>query len=178
MPSIFSHAIFAASVSKAFTPNPLPGSFWVLTAGCAVLPDADVIAFAFDIPYGSMLGHRGFTHSVAFAVLTGVTVGLFASRKPKAPGTGWLILYFTLVTLSHSLLDMLTNGGLGVALFAPVSGERYFLPWRPVEVSPIGMRFFSARGVEVVVSEIAWIWLPGLFILLGAWVFRKAKDKS
>ena len=172
MPSIFSHAIFAASIGKAFISNPLPVSFWVLTAACAVLPDADVIAFAFRVPYGSMLGHRGITHSVAFALFTGVIVGLIASRKIRALGTVGLILYFTLVTFSHTLLDMLTNGGLGVALLAPLSGERYFLPWRPVEVSPIGMRFFSGRGLEVVMSEIVWIWLPALFVLLGALIYR------
>ena len=140
-----------------------------------MLPDADVIGFALGIRYGSMLGHRGLTHSVAFAVLTGVTVALFASRKTHALGTPWLILYFTLVTLSHPLLDMLTNGGLGVALFAPLSGERYFLPWRPIEVSPIGVRFFSGRGLEVVISEIVWIWLPSLFLLFGAWIYRKVR---
>jgi inner membrane protein len=108
-------------------------------------------------------------------VLAGVTVGLFASRKVKALSIGWLILYFTLVTLSHPLLDMLTNGGLGIALFAPLSGQRYFLPWRPIEVSPIGVRFFSARGLEVVVSEIVWVWLPALFVLLGASAYRKVR---
>ena len=153
-------------------------SFWVLTAACAMVPDADVIGFVLGIPYGSMLGHRGLTHSVAFAVLTGVTVGLFASRKMQALSTGGLILYFTLVTLSHPLLDMLTNGGLGVALFAPLSRERYFLPWRPIEVSPIGVRFFSARGLEVIASEIVWVWLPSLFLLFGAWVYRKVRGSG
>jgi inner membrane protein len=148
-------------------------SFWVLTAACAMLPDADVIGFALGIRYGSMLGHRGLTHSVAFAVVTGVTVGLFASRKMQALSTGGLLLYFTLVTLSHPLLDMLTNGGLGVALFAPLSNERYFLPWRPIEVSPIGVRFFSGHGLEVIVSEIVWVWLPSLFVLFAAWIYRK-----
>jgi len=178
MPSIFSHAIFAATVGRAFISNPLPISFWVLTAVCAVLPDGDVLAYAFGISSrSSMLGHRGITHSVAFAVLTGVIVGLFASRKVQTPGTGGLILFFTLVTFSHPLLDMLTDGGPGVALFAPVSGERYFLPWRPVEVSPIGMRFFSDRGLEVVASEVVWIWLPALFILLGGWIYRKVRGR-
>jgi inner membrane protein len=143
-----------------------------------MLPDADVIGFAVGIRYGSMFGHRGLTHSVAFAVLTGVIVALFVSRKTQALGRGALILYFTLATLSHPLLDMLTNGGLGVALFAPLSGERYFLPWRPIEVSPIGMRFFSGRGLDVVVSEIVWVWLPAAFVLASAWLYRKLRDRG
>jgi inner membrane protein len=143
-----------------------------------MLPDADVIGFAVGIRYGSMFGHRGLTHSVAFAVLTGVIVALFVSRKTQALGRGVLILYFTLATLSHPLLDMLTNGGLGVALFAPLSGERYFLPWRPIEVSPIGMRFFSGRGLDVVVSEIVWVWLPAALVLSSAWLYRKLRDRG
>ncbi len=36
-------------------------------AVCSVLPDIDVLAFHFGIPYASEFGHRGFTHSIFFA---------------------------------------------------------------------------------------------------------------
>jgi len=40
----------------------------------------------------------------------------------------------------------MTKGGLGVAFFSPFDNSRYFLPWRPIRVSPIAIhRFFSAR---------------------------------
>ena len=94
-------------------------------------------------------------------------------KRPAGAGRFQLILFFTLVTLSHPLLDALTNGGLGVALFAPFSAERYFFPFRPIEVSPLGMRFFSARGLEVLASEIVWVWLPALLIYLAAKMYRK-----
>lgn len=148
--------------------------FGVLTATCAMLPDVDAIGFAFGVPYDSLLGHRGLTHSIAFAVLAGLVVGMFAfGKRPTRLGRLQLILYFTLVTLSHPLLDALTNGGLGVALLAPFSAERYFFPLRPIEVSPIGMRFFSERGLEVLASEVVWVWLPGLLIYLAARIYRK-----
>ena len=55
----------------------------------------------------------------------------------------------------------MTNGGLGVAFFSPFSNRRYFLPWRPLEVSPIGVSAFQSRwGVRVLGSEAKWIWLP------------------
>ena len=173
MPTIFSHAIFASAVGKAYASEPMPLRFWVLTPTCAMLPDVDAIGFAFGVPYDSMLGHRGLTHSIAFALLIGFVVGMFASGKRLA-GIGRLqsILYFTLVTLSHPLLDALTNGGLGVALFAPFSAERYFFPFRPIEVSPIGMRFFSDRGLEVLTSEAIWVWVPAIVIYSAA-KFRK-----
>jgi inner membrane protein len=143
---------------------------------CAILPDADVIGLAYGVRYGSLFGHRGITHSIAFAFLLGVIVGVFAFRGVRSGlSKSGLIIYFTLVTLSHPVLDMMTDGGSGVALFAPFSAERYFLPWRPIEVSPIGMRFFSQRGLEVLESEIVWVWLPALLLLLAAWLYHKAR---
>lgn len=176
MPSIFSHAIFATAVGKAFTRKRVPVCFWVLTALCSILPDADVLGFAFGVRYGSLFGHRGITHSIAFAVVVGVVVGIFAFRGTRVGlSTSALIIYFTLVTLSHPLLDMMTDGGSGVALFAPFTAERYFLPWRPIRVSPIGMRFFSERGLETLESEIVWVWLPALVLLLASWLYHKIK---
>jgi inner membrane protein len=62
----------------------------------------------------------------------------------------------------------MTNGGLGVAFFAPFSNARYFFPWRPIEVSPLGLDFFfSSRALSVLWSEIKWIWIPSA-IIVGA----------
>ena len=44
----------------------------------------------------------------------------------------------------------MTDGGLGVAFFAPCDEMRYFLPWRPVMVSPIGVvEFFTHYGARI-----------------------------
>ena len=179
MPSIFSHAIFASALGGAYTAERMPLRFWVLTAACAMLPDADAIGFAFGVRYDSMLGHRGLTHSIAFALLVGLAVGMFAfGKRPTGPGKLQLGLYFALVTLSHPLLDAMTNGGLGVALLAPFTPERYFFPLRPIEVSPIGMQFFSERGLEVLFSEVIWVWLPALLIYVTARMYRTVTMKS
>ena len=67
------------------------------------------------------------------------------------------------ITASHGFLDAFTNGGLGVAFFSPFDPTRYFFPWTPIEVSPIGaVRFFSQRGLLVIISELRWVWLPSL----------------
>ena len=171
MPTIFSHAIFASSIGAAFGPS-TSVRFWLLTPICAMLPDADVIAFKFGIGYSSMFGHRGITHSIFFAILVGVIVSTLFFFRSEAPG--WkLSLYFAAVTLSHPLLDMLTNGGLGVALLAPFSNERFFFPWRPVQVSPIGAGFFSERGAAVILSELVWIWIPSFIIAATGWLVRR-----
>ena len=176
MPSIFSHAVFATAIGRAFEPEILSLRFWVLTATCAILPDIDVIGFAIGIRYNSLFGHRGLTHSIVFAVFTGVMVGSMAFRNQNIGiKTRVLILYFSLVTLSHPLLDSLTNGGLGVALLAPFSGKRYFAPWRPIEVTPLGLEFFSAQGLAVLLGEITWIWIPSLLVFLLAVMIRRLR---
>jgi inner membrane protein len=83
-----------------------------------------------------------------------------------------LFLWFTAVTASHGLLDALTDGGRGIAFFAPFSNHRYFFPWRPIQVSPIGTGFFSSRGLLVLASESVWIWVPSAIIALSARVVR------
>jgi inner membrane protein len=174
MSTIFSHAIFASSIGSAIELEQKPVRFWVLTSVCSLLPDADVIGFVFRINYGSIFGHRGITHSLFFALLVGIVVSVIFFRRSKV--SIWKIaLYFSIVTFSHPLLDMLTDGGLGVALLAPFSNERFFFPWRPVMVSPIGAGFFSERGLATLASEIVWIWLPCLLIVIGAWLIRRQR---
>jgi len=86
-----------------------------------------------------------------------------------------LFVWFTAVTASHGLLDALTNGGRGIAFFAPFSDHRYFFPWRPIQVSPIGVGFFSARGLRVLASEAGWIWVPSAIIAVSARLFRNGQ---
>ena len=46
----------------------------------------------------------------------------------------------------------------GVALLAPFDWTRFHAPFRPIAVSPIGVtRFFSARGLAVIASELVWL---------------------
>ncbi len=139
----------------------------LLALGClvSILPDVDVIAFALGIPYASEFGHRGLTHSIAFAFIVAFS-GMFLSHAMKSTKKILFILLF-LSTVSHSLLDALTNGGLGVALFWPVSNERIFFPWTPLDVSPIGItNFIDQGGIAVLYSELIWIWIPALICVV------------
>jgi len=174
--TILSHGVVAVALGKVFTGERMPMHFWVASVACAILPDIDVIGFGFGIHYGDMLGHRGLTHSLLLALLIGlVTVALlFRDEKPLSLRWFSLVSYFFVVTASHGVLDALTNGGLGVAFFAPFSNTRYFFPWRPIEVSPIGLRFFSSRSAwEVILSEVVWIWIPAALIVTTAWAVRR-----
>jgi len=144
-------------------PGPARITKRLLLAGmlASILPDADVLAFQFHIAYDHPFGHRGFTHSLFFAGLTGF-IGMAAARAFGANRrVAFLFLFAS--TASHGLIDALTNGGLGIAFFAPFDNTRYFLPWRVIEVSPITFsHFLSDRGWAVLQSELRWVWLPAL----------------
>ncbi len=138
-----------------------------------MLPDLDVITFYLGIPYGSRWGHRGFSHSFFFALVVSLPVALLTYR---VFGMRWWVLWalFFAVTASHGVLDAFTNGGHGIAFFAPFDATRYFFPWRPVQVSLIGMGFFTARGLAALVSEIGWIWLPTCVVVGLVWLARRS----
>lgn len=168
MASAFSHAIVALAMGKAFQSKQLGWRELFLGACCSVVPDFDVIGLYVGIQYGDLWGHRGLTHSVALvALLAGSLVALWYRGKPAQAMTR-LFLYFFLCTVSHGVLDAMTDGGLGVAFFSPFDTTRYFFSVRPVLVSPIGVsEFFSAYGVRILTSEALWIWLPTCTILVA-----------
>ncbi|MDQ1348537.1 MAG: inner membrane protein [Acidobacteriota bacterium] len=139
----------------------------------SVLPDIDSLGFVFGIPYGSLFGHRGFTHSLAFALLLGC--GALPLSKWLQVGRWWAFFVVFLSTASHGLLDALTDGGLGVAFFSPFSNERFFLPWSPFPASPIGLlEVFSSAELHVLASELMYIWLPCLLVAATAEVARRS----
>ncbi|HEX3532217.1 MAG TPA: metal-dependent hydrolase [Thermoanaerobaculia bacterium] len=180
MASLPSHAVAALALGACFYRSEAPKSVWALGAAVAMLPDADVIGFRFGIPYQNVLGHRGITHSLLFALVVAVA-GTLAFWRSGAGGIsrGALCLYLFLAAASHGLLDAMTNGGLGVAFFAPFDNRRFFFPFRPIQVSPIGLaRFFSARAWAVIRSELVWIWVPSVVLITIAWVVRHLRDPT
>jgi inner membrane protein len=163
MASALTHAFVAVSLGNISCTPGRSGRFWLLAVGSSILPDLDVIGFAFGINYSDMLGHRGLSHSLLFALLWSILVVSFGFKPVLRWSKDWwaLVGWFFVVTASHGVLDAMTNGGLGVAFFAPFDSTRYFFPWRPISVSPIGVgRFFSHWGAAVLRSEIKYVWVP------------------
>lgn len=120
VPTIFSHIAVPLALRAGLGPRAIPRPLLLAGMAASVIPDLDVIGFQFGVHYGTQFGHRGATHSIAFALALGA-----------------------------------------VALWWPFTGERFFAPWRPIEVSPLSAaRFLSHRGLEVLGSELVWVWLP------------------
>ncbi|MDK2126088.1 metal-dependent hydrolase [Chitinimonas sp. DQS-5] len=124
------------------------------------------------MPYASQFGHRGFSHSLFMAVVVALILTLFAKRLGAS--RQWVFGFIAVAMASHPLLDALTNGGLGVALWWPWSDERFFFPLTPIQVSPIGRAFFSERGLAVLLSELGTIWLPCL--VLGLMIYKVRRN--
>jgi inner membrane protein len=172
MPTIFSHVAVPMAVGMALGAPTISRRLLFAGMAASVVPDLDVLAFRLGIGYSHELGHRGFSHSFAFALLL---AGAAALNARQLQATAKAAFFFVLVaTASHGLLDMLTNGGLGVALAWPVSEQRYFFPWHVIEASPLSLRrVFGAAGLAVFKSELLWVWLPSCLFGLALYAARR-----
>lgn len=172
MPTVMTHPAAAMALFPWFRGQ--LGRPGVLFAGMllTMAPDLDVIGFRFGVAYGDLLGHRGLTHSLPFAVVVGALAGFVLARRHRLR-FGLLWAFCTLCLASHGLLDALTDGGLGVAFFAPFSNDRYFLDFRPLPVSAIGVdSFLRSDWAAVMGSELRWVWLPAASLGLARLVLR------
>jgi inner membrane protein len=119
-----------------------------------MFPDLDVLARSLGAARGSPWLHRGALHSLLVAAGVGIAVtllsgGLGRSRLRMAAAAA-------LAAASHGVLDAFTGGGAGVMFFWPLSPERFLAAWHVLPAAPIGFRFLSARGLDVLALEAIW----------------------
>jgi len=166
LPTFIGHSFAGLAISSFFLSRPYMLRIGLLCLLCSVIPDFDSVGFRLGIPYQHWLGHRGFSHSILFAMLFALIASLFIVHIEKSFKKRTLLFAtFFICVLLHDILDAMTNGGLGVAFFSPFRDQRFFLPWRPIEVSPISPRlFFTSRGLAVMASELFWVIIPSLCI--------------
>lgn len=175
MPTIMTHSlagVAAATVVSAASRVRLPKRFWGLSLVLPSLPDLDVIGYRYGVPHGILTVHRGASHSLLLAAVVGMVVGYAFFRRLSA--RWWTYgAFFSLITASHGLLDTITSGGGGVALLWPFSEQRFLAPWRPLVVSPIGVRrfFTSSRVWRVLTSEFIYVWVPAVWVMFLAYLW-------
>jgi inner membrane protein len=139
-----------------------------IAAFLAVIPDFDTFSTSAAI-------HRGFTHSLMFAVAIGL-ITAFA--------TGWyfhmkfwrLVAMFSAAAASHGLLDLFTTAGNGIELFWPISNARLG-PWGPIPVADLGFDWPDPRRSRALAFELLYIWLPVTFVVLVTFVWRQPRRK-
>jgi len=161
MATLYTHAAAGLGLGAVFMPRRMPVLFWALAAFLPIVPDFDAFSMA---PYGSMQGHRGYTHSLCFALVVGFVAALATFWYFKAPFWPLFGLFF-LITASHGILDALTNGGYGIPLFWPFD-ERRFGPYGPIQVTDIGFEWPDPRASRSVRTELLYVWLP-MVLLVG-----------
>src|SRR5215472_19241854 len=114
MASLITHAFVGAAFcqpgDRAWRKDPL---FWGTIISGSMLPDVDSIGFHMGIPYGSLWGHRGLTHSLLFALLVAACATICLKARFRRHWKLAFILFLAIA--SHGFLDAMTNGGLGVA---------------------------------------------------------------
>ena len=170
MPTLISHSVAAAALTTAFPRQVVPRRLMITAMICSIAPDIDVIAYLFGVHHGGLMGHRGITHSILFALVVATFaffVVLPTLARPVSRPLLWTYLF--LATASHGLLDAFTDSsGLGIPFFWPFDNTRYFFPVTPIAMSPIGPYFFSERGFLVLLNEARWVWIPSLAFALIA----------
>ena len=155
-------------VNSTIKTSRLRAIFWMCLL--AMLPDFDVITFPLGIPYADPLGHRGAAHSLLIASVFSLCVAPLLQQHLHISFKRGLFLSWIAIT-SHGLLDTLTDGGYGIALLWPFFDERYFAPWRPIPVSPIGYAFLSERGLHVFMTELIY---SAPLLVYGLWPIKKS----
>jgi membrane-bound metal-dependent hydrolase YbcI (DUF457 family) len=121
------HGLLGASVVAALSSNLSVKRDWkllMLGASAAILPDFDYFLLVRAFGMNPHL-HRGFSHSLTFALLTGVVISLlFAGASLKQA------LIFWAATASHGILDLFSKGD-PVEILWPFSRSRYDLGVAP-----------------------------------------------
>jgi inner membrane protein len=175
VPTPITHMVAGIAVATTVRPHPTPRRFWLLAAFCAAIPDIDIIWSPYGISTDDMWGHRGITHSIPVAI---VIAGL-AARVGFA-GTQWrgfrlrFWLAFALAGVSHGLLDSLTQFAGWVALFAPFTAQRFYIPFQVVSWYGPPFRTDSVGAlVRMMGAEVVDIWLPSLVIFATALAWQR-----
>lgn len=134
-------------------------------AALAILPDFDY--FFYKVLDLGEAWHRSFTHSIVFALVTGVLAAAFLrTRRPR------MALGYSLATLSHPIIDIFTSKNTGgVELLWPFYNERirfglvnyYELIGRaPRPLTDIMIQFLTTSAVEFAVFApifLATLWI-------------------
>ena len=174
MTTLYTHAVAGLGIAALAAPRQTAWPYWCLAALLPVLPDLDSLS---QSSYSSVWGHRGFTHSLCFAL----AAGLLAAAL-----TGWylrigywrLAVVLVTITASHAVLDMLTKGGGGVALWWPFSDARVGSEsWGFIPVSDIAFDWPDPRRSRALQGEMLYVWLPLAILVALTVLVRRYRSR-
>jgi inner membrane protein len=172
-----SHVLVSGAVAALLRPARSPGRrYWLAAALVATIPDIDILFVALGARYRGMWGHRGITHSLVFAIAAAAAASLWIRRRERGTPSGRLFGILLLSAASHGFVDAAMASGVGVAALAPFSAARYTFAWRPIRVpAPVDNPWLNLGGIRVTSSEVLWLWLPSLALILVGLRLRFAR---
>jgi len=154
MPLPIAHGLLGASIVAAIHPKPFVRFYLPLAIG-AIFANAADFDFGFSVFFGLKQWHRGFTHSMFFALAVTAVLMIWRGRKDFREALAYGLAY-----ASHCLLDFATTRrGNGVELFWPFSIERF------------GLRRLGLSEIPSQVSALEILTYVGLELLIFAPVF-------
>ena len=159
MPLPIAHGLVGASLVAAVLPRTSPRRLALALAAGALLAIAADLDFGLVFALHSRAWHRGFTHSLAFALFVGVALFVTLGRRRAAKAAAYALAY-----ASHAVLDFATTKfGGGVELLWPFSADRLALGWRGLSELP--SRLPPAEILRALCLELA-LFAPPLVVLL------------
>lgn len=171
MPLPVAHALLGASIVAAvLPPRHVSGrSAAPLFAG-ALLANAADLDFLLVFALHSRAWHRGFTHSLVFALCLCLVFVLYFGKRRVREAVAYGMAY-----ASHALLDCLTTKeGGGVELLWPFSKQRLALGWWGL--SEVPSRLPPSDIVKALGYELA-LFVPLLLVVL-LWKGNLKKRRS
>lgn len=119
------HIALGACVGEAFFEKGFGKKAMLWGALAQSIPDIDFLASFWMSTPGALLAHRGFTHSIVFALLIIPVFALLAGKihKPHNIAFKKWLLFFTAAVFVHLFVDGFNNYGVG--WLEPFSHERY-----------------------------------------------------
>ena len=159
-------------VANRLRPSPTTAIDWpnvALFALLANLPDMDMLV-SYLLTGDVLAYHGGVSHGLLFALLAAwLTARLLTPRVDGAQKLGYAVLLYSLVVVSHDLIDSLTGPSLGwhatrgMPLLWPLSDLRLSLPLTlfPGPQHNTWVRLVSLHNLKVMAYE-ALVFLPPL----------------
>lgn len=178
MASLFAHAALPVVASAAFPGAPSYARRLAWTAaivGCVA--DLDMASLLFEVRPPSALGHGGLMHSFVAAFAFAVVAALLAFRALGVGSRAWwrVTAFLFACAASHPLLDAMTAGDVGVALFWPITSEHFVAPFKLIPSCPLGLKeYLGFWGILTFANELLYVVAPAMVVV----ALVKARKRS
>ncbi len=164
MASLFAHAAVPLITRGAVSlPKHLERRVIVAAVVLSCWPDLDYVTLAFEVRPNELLGHRGLTHSLIVAAVVSLACAAVAFRSLGLGSRAWwrVAAFLFGAAASHGILDAMTTGDVGVALFAPVENARHMLPLKLIASCPGGLNeYLGYWGLLTITNEVLYVVIP------------------